>query len=288
MVQADNQYRKNLESLNQIYVKNASGNMAPISEFVTLTPINGPQSLSRFNLFNNISVLGAPKPGFSSGDAIKAVQETAAKTLPNGYTFDYSGLTREEVSAGSQTIFIYALCVIFVFFLLSALYESYIIPLAVLCSLPVGLSGVYLFAKIMSLDNNIYMQISVVMLIGLLAKNAILIVQYAVARREKGMHIVQAAIKAATARLRPILMTSLAFIFGLMPLMFASGVGAIGNRSIGTGAVGGMLVGTLFGVFVIPVLYIIFQTLQENVYDFKIFNKNCCNSCSSHHHTTFV
>ena len=263
MVQADNQYRKNFESLNQIYVKNASGTMAPISEFVTLTPINGPQSLSRFNLFNNISVLGAPKPGFSSGDAIKAVQETAAKTLPNGYTFDYSGLTREEVNAGSQTVFIYALCVIFVFFLLSALYESYIIPLAVLCSLPVGLSGVYLFAKIMGIDNNIYMQISVVMLIGLLAKNAILIVQYAVARREKGMHIVQAAIEAATARLRPILMTSLAFIFGLMPLMFASGVGAIGNRSIGTGAVGGMLVGTLFGVFVIPVLYIIFQTLQD-------------------------
>jgi len=263
MVQADNQYRKNFESLNQIYVKNASGTMAPISEFITLTPINGPQSLSRFNLFNNISVLGAPKPGFSSGDAIKAVQETAAKTLPNGYTFDYSGLTREEVNAGSQTVFIYALCVIFVFFLLSALYESYIIPLAVLCSLPVGLSGVYLFAKIMGIDNNIYMQISVVMLIGLLAKNAILIVQYAVARREKGMHIVQAAIEAATARLRPILMTSLAFIFGLMPLMFASGVGAIGNRSIGTGAVGGMLVGTLFGVFVIPVLYIIFQTLQD-------------------------
>jgi len=237
--------------------------MAPVSEFVTLTAINGPQSLSRFDLFNNISVIGSPKPGFSSGDALKAVQETAAKTLPTGYTFDYSGLSREEVSAGSQTIFIYALCIVFVFFLLSALYESYIIPLAVLLSLPVGLSGVYLFAKIMGIDNNIYMQISVVMLIGLLSKNAILIVQYAVARREKGMHIVQAAIEAATARLRPILMTSLAFIFGLMPLMFSSGVGAAGNRSIGTGAVGGMLVGTLFGVFVIPVLYIIAQTLQD-------------------------
>jgi HAE1 family hydrophobic/amphiphilic exporter-1 len=263
MVQADDKYRSNIQGLNTINVKNASGTMAPVSEFVTLTPINGPQSLSRFDLFNNISVTGSPKPGFSSGDALKAVQETAAKTLPAGYSFDYSGLSREEISAGSQTIFIYALCVVFVFFLLSALYESYIIPLSVLCSLPVGLSGVYLFAKIMGIDNNIYMQISVVMLIGLLAKNAILIVQYAVARREKGMHIVQAAIEAATARLRPILMTSLAFIFGLMPLMFASGVGAIGNRSIGTGAVGGMLVGTLFGVFVIPVLYIIFQTLQD-------------------------
>jgi HAE1 family hydrophobic/amphiphilic exporter-1 len=239
--------------------------MAPVSEFVTLTANNGPQTLSRFDLFNNISVTGSPKAGFSSGDALKAVQETAAKTLPTGYTFDYSGLSREEVSAGSQTIFIYALCIIFVYFLLSALYESYIIPLSVLLTLPVGLSGVYLFAKIMSLDNNIYLQISVVMLIGLLAKNAILIVQYAVARREKGMPIVQAAIEAATARLRPILMTSLAFIFGLMPLMFASGVGAVGNRSIGTGAVGGMLVGTLFGVFVIPVLYIIFQTLQDKI-----------------------
>jgi HAE1 family hydrophobic/amphiphilic exporter-1 len=265
MVQADNQYRKNPQSLNGIYVRNASGTMAPVSEFVTLTANNGPQTLSRFDLFNNISVTGSPKPGFSSGDALKAVQETAAKTLPAGYTFDYSGLSREEVSAGSQTIFIYALCIIFVYFLLSALYESYIIPLSVLLTLPVGLSGVYLFAKIMSLDNNIYLQISVVMLIGLLAKNAILIVQYAVARREKGMPIVQAAIEAATARLRPILMTSLAFIFGLMPLMFASGVGAVGNRSIGTGAVGGMLVGTLFGIFVIPVLYIIFQTLQDKI-----------------------
>jgi HAE1 family hydrophobic/amphiphilic exporter-1 len=263
MVQADNAYRSNPQGLNNIYVKNTSGTMAPISEFVTLTAINGPQSLSRFNLFNNISVLGSPKPGFSSGDALKAVQETAEKTLPTGYTFDYSGLSREEISSGSQTVFIYALCVAFVFFLLSALYESYLIPFAVLFSLPVGLSGVYLFAKIMDIDNNIYMQISVVMLIGLLAKNAILIVQYAVARREKGMGIVEAATEAATARLRPILMTSLAFIFGLMPLMFSSGVGAAGNRSIGTGAVGGMLVGTVFGVFVIPVLYIIFQSLQE-------------------------
>ncbi|RKR80370.1 HAE1 family hydrophobic/amphiphilic exporter-1 [Mucilaginibacter gracilis] len=263
MVQADYQYRKNALSLDNIYVKNSAGTMAPVSEFVTLKPINGPQSLSRFNLFNNISVIGSPKPGFSSGDALKAVQEVAAKTLPAGYTFDYSGLSREEVSSGSKTIFIYVLCIVFVFFLLSALYESYIIPLAVLCSLPVGLAGVYLFAKLMGLDNNIYMQISVVMLIGLLAKNAILIIQYAVARRKKGMPIVQAAVEAATARLRPILMTSLAFIFGLMPLMFSSGVGAAGNRSIGTGAVGGMLVGTVFGVFVIPILYILFQTLQE-------------------------
>ena len=262
MVQADDRYRSNIEGLSNIYVKNSSGTMAPISEFVTLTAINGPQSLSRFNLFNNISVIGSPKPGFSSGDALKAIRETAARTLPASYSFDYSGLSREEVNAGSQTIFIYSLCVIFVFFLLSALYESYIIPLAVLCSFPVGLSGVYLFARLLGIDNNIYMQISVVMLIGLLAKNAILIVQYAVARREKGMPVVQAAIEASTARLRPILMTSLAFIFGLMPLMIATGVGAKGNRSIGAGAVGGMLIGTVFGVFVIPVLYIVFETIQ--------------------------
>jgi len=265
IIQADDQYRSNLQGLNNIYVRNSSGTMAPVSEFVTLTAINGPQSLSRFNLYTNISVIGSPKPGFSSGDALRAVQETAAQTLPASYTFDYSGLSREEVNAGSQTIFIYALCVVFVFFLLSALYESYIIPLAVLCSLPVGLSGVYLFAKIMGIDNNIYMQISVVMLIGLLAKNAILIVQYAVARREKGMPVVQAAVEAATARLRPILMTSLAFIFGLMPLMISTGVGAKGNRSIGTGAVGGMLIGTVFGVFVIPSLYIIFEILSEKL-----------------------
>jgi len=263
MIQADAKYRSNSQSLNNVYVKNASGNMAPVSEFVTLTSVNGPQSLSRFNLYNNISVIGSPKPGFSSGDALNAVRETAAQTLPAGYTFDYSGLSREEVNSGGQTVFIYILCIVFVFFLLSALYESYIIPFAVLLSLPVGLFGTYLFARIMGIDNNIYMQISVVMLIGLLAKNAILIVEYAVARREKGMTIVNAAIEAATARLRPILMTSLAFIVGLMPLMFSSGVGAAGNRSIGTGAVGGMLVGTIFGVFIIPVLYIIFQTLQE-------------------------
>jgi len=269
MVQADAKYRNNAQSLNNIYVKNSAGTMAPVSEFVTLTAVNGPQSLSRFNLYNNISVLGSPKPGFSSGDALNAIKEVAAQTLPQGYTYDYSGLSREEVGAGNQTIFIYTLCVVFVFFLLSALYESYIIPLAVLFSLPVGLSGTYLFAKIIGIDNNIYMQISVVMLIGLLAKNAILVVEYAVARRARGMSIVDAAIEGATARLRPILMTSLAFIFGLMPLMFSSGAGAAGNRSIGTGAVGGMLVGTVFGVFVIPVLFFIFQTLQEKFSGYK-------------------
>ncbi len=265
MVQADAPYRNNPASLNSIYIKTATGTMAPISEFVTMTKTTGPQSLSRFNLFSSIEVIGRPKPGYSSGDAIKAIEEVARKTLPAGYSYDYAGITREEKNSGSQTLLIYALCIVFVYFLLAALYESYLIPLAVLFTLPVGLMGVYLFGFIRHLDNNIYMQIAVVMLIGLLAKNAILIVEYALERRRSGMSIVDAAIDGATARLRPILMTSLAFIVGLLPLMFASGVGAAGNRSIGTGAVGGMLVGTLIGIFVIPGLYIIFQTLQEKI-----------------------
>ncbi|HET7002798.1 MAG TPA: efflux RND transporter permease subunit, partial [Puia sp.] len=265
MVQAEASYRNNPQSLNAIYVQNGTGGMAPISAFVTMTKITGPQSISRFNLYTSISVTGRPKPGFSSGDALLAIEQVAAETLPDGYSFDYSGVSREEKNSGSQTVLIYILCLVFVFFLLSALYESYLIPLAVLFSLPVGLMGVYLFAKILGIDNNIYMQIAVVMLIGLLAKNAILIVEYALERRRIGMTITDAAIEGATSRLRPILMTSLAFIAGLLPLMFASGVGAAGNRSIGTGAVGGMLVGTLFGIFVIPGMYIIFQTLQEKL-----------------------
>jgi HAE1 family hydrophobic/amphiphilic exporter-1 len=265
MIQADASFRGTPESLNNIYVRNANNTMAPISEFVTLTKVYGPESINRFNLFTSISVTGAPKPGYSSGDAIKAIQEVAAQTLPTGYGFEFSGLTREELASGSQTIFIFMLCLIFVYFLLSAQYESYILPFAVLISLPIGLAGAFIFAKIFGIENNIYLQITLIMLIGLLAKNAILIVEFSVARRRSGESIVQAAIDGAIARLRPILMTSFAFILGLVPLMLASGAGAEGNRSIGTGAVGGMLIGTLLGVFVIPVLFIIFQSLQERV-----------------------
>lgn len=265
MYQADAQYRANQQSLTSIYVRTTSGSMAPVSEFITLTKVYGPQAISRFNLFTSISVTGNPNPGFSSGDALAAVQEEAAKHLPAGYGYEFSGLSREEMSSGSQTIFIFLLCVIFVYFLLAAQYESYILPLAVLISLPVGLAGVFVFDKIFGIDNNIYTQITLIMLVGLLAKNAILIVEYAVDRRKKGMSIVNSAIDGATARLRPILMTSFAFILGLLPLMLSSGVGAAGNKSIGTGAVGGMLIGTIFGVFVIPALFIIFQTLQEKV-----------------------
>ncbi|MDQ6530403.1 efflux RND transporter permease subunit [Flavobacterium sp. LHD-85] len=265
MVQAAPEFRTNTEGLNKIFVRNSAGNMAPITEFVKMTRVFGPESISRFNLFTSISITGAPKPGYSSGDAIKAIQEVAAENLPAGYGYEFSGLTREELASGSETIFIFLLCLVFVYFLLSAQYESYILPFAVLFSIPFGLAGAYLFSIIFKLNSNIYLQISLIMLIGLLAKNGILIVEFALDRRRKGLPIVQAAIDGAVARLRPILMTSFAFILGLVPLMFASGAGAVGNKSIGTGAVGGMLIGTILGVFVIPVLFIIFQTLQEKV-----------------------
>lgn len=263
--QAEPGNRKNLQSLNSIYVRNANGEMAPVSEFISMKQVYGPQVISRFNLFTSISINGTPNAGYSSGDAMKAIEEVAKSQLPAGYDYEFSGLSREESTGGNQTLYIFLLCVVFVYFLLSAQYESYILPLAVLISLPIGLSGVFLFDKLFEVDNNIYTQITLVMLVGLLAKNAILIVEYAVERRRKGMSVVEAAISGATARLRPILMTSFAFIFGLLPLMLSKGVGAAGNTSIGTGAVGGMLVGTIFGVLVIPILFIIFQNLQERV-----------------------
>lgn len=265
IMQADNNYRTNEASLNNVKVKTASGAMAPISEFITLKRVYGPESISRFNLFTSISVTGSPNSDYSSGDAIKAIQEVAAETLPAGYGYEFSGITREELTTGSQSAYVFLLCLVFVYFLLSAQYESYLLPLAVLLSLPVGLFGTFLFDKLFGIDNNIYTQVSLIMLIGLLAKNAILIVEYAVQRRRKGMPLLQAAAEGAEARLRPILMTSLAFICGLLPLMFATGAGAVGNKSIGTGAVGGMLVGTLFGLLVIPALFVLFQSLQEKL-----------------------
>jgi HAE1 family hydrophobic/amphiphilic exporter-1 len=265
MVQADYAYRANPEGLNKIFVRSASGVMAPVTEFITLSKVFGPESIERFNLFTAVSVTGQPNPGYSTGDAIKAIKEVAAKNLPPGYGYDFSGLTREEISSGSQSLYIFILCLLFVYFLLSAQYESYILPFAVLLTLPIGLSGTYIFANLMGIGSNIYVQISLIMLIGLLSKNAILIVEFALDRRRAGMDIVQAAIQGAEARLRPILMTSFAFIFGIMPLMFATGAGAYGNRSIGTGAVGGMFIGTIFGLFAIPVLFIIFQVLQEKI-----------------------
>ena len=263
--QAEPEFRANPQSLNNIFVRNAAGTMAPITEFITLNRVYGPQAITRFNLFTSIAVTGNPNAGYSSGDAIKAIEEVAAQTLPLGYGYEFSGLTREELSASGQQVFIFMLVLMFVFLLLSAQYESYILPFAVLFSLPIGLAGAFIFASLFGITNNIYLQITLIMLVGLLAKNAILIVEFALDRRRQGMALGQAALEGAQARLRPILMTSFAFIFGLVPLMLASGAGAAGNRSIGTGAVGGMLIGTLFGVFVIPVLFVVFQSLQERI-----------------------
>lgn len=263
--QSDPKFRTDPASLNSVMVRNNKGQMAPISQFVTLEKVFGPQAIERFNLFTSIKITGAPNDGFSTGDAIAAVQEVASESLPIGYGYEFSGLTREEISAGGQTLYIFMLCLIFVYFLLAAQYESYMLPFAVLLSLPVGLAGAYIFAYFFNVSNNIYLQITLIMLIGLLAKNAILIVEFAADARRKGWSISQAALQGATARLRPILMTSFAFILGLMPLMLARGAGAVGNKAIGTGAIGGMLIGTILGVFVIPVLFIIFQTLQEKV-----------------------
>jgi HAE1 family hydrophobic/amphiphilic exporter-1 len=270
MIQADAAYRSDIQSLDKVFVRNTNNVMAPITEFVTLKRVYGPEFINRFNLFTSIAVSGAPKAGYSSGDAIKAIQEVAARTLPAGYGYEFSGLTREELSSGNQTMLIFVLCLVFVYFLLSAQYESYLLPFAVILSLSIGLAGAFIFANLFGVQNNIYLQITLIMLIGLLSKNAILIVEFALARRRAGEPIVQAAIDGAVVRLRPILMTSFAFIFGIMPLMVSSGAGAEGNRSIGTGAVGGMFIGTVFGVFVIPVLFIIFQSIQERISRKKI------------------
>ncbi len=268
IVQADPDFRKKESDLNYLQVKTANG-MAPITEFISLEDITGPQNLTRFNLYSSMKLTIIPNymKGYSTGDVINALKTI---DLPTGYTYDFSGLSREEVNSSNQTVIIFILCLIFVYLLLCALYESYILPLAVIFSLPVGLAGVFIFifASMMNgsgIVNNIYVQISLVMLIGLLAKNAILIVEYALQRRKQGMSIVKSAINGAVARLRPILMTSFAFIFGLLPLAVAKGAGAIGNKSIGISAIGGMLIGTVIGVLVIPILFMMFQSLQEKI-----------------------
>ncbi|MBV8252424.1 MAG: efflux RND transporter permease subunit [Chitinophaga sp.] len=265
IVQADADLRKEPSSLNGVYVKNQSGQMVPINTVVSLKRVYGPETVTRNNLFNAVTINGQTKPGYSSGDAIKAVQEVAEKYLPRGYAYEWVGMSKEEISAGNQTTIIFVLCLIFVYFLLAAQYESYILPLAVVLSIPLGIFGVFVFINMFGIDNNIYVQVGLIMLMGLLSKNAILIVEYAVQRRRSGMGLVASAIRAATLRLRPILMTSFAFIAGLLPLMTATGSSALGNRSISTGAAGGMLTGVVLGVFVVPVLYVIFQYLQEKV-----------------------
>ena len=266
MVQASPEYRLDTESLNNIFVRTSSGEMSPIGQYLTLTRIYGSETLSRFNLFPSIMVNGTAAEGYSSGQAINAIRETAAEVLPEGYGYEFGGMSREEASAQNTTALVFVLVIVFVYLLLCALYESVFIPMAVILSVPFGLLGSFIFATMWGLENNIYMQTGLIMLIGLLSKTAILLTEYASARRRQGMSILAAALDAAAVRLRPILMTSLTMIFGLLPLAVATGIGANGNRSLGVGAIGGMLIGTIALLFIVPILFVVFQTIEERVF----------------------
>lgn len=264
MIQASPDYRINTESLNKIMVRNGT-EMAPITQFVTLRKVYGPDNITRFNMYTSIGITGSPASGYSSGEAINAIKEVA-KELPTGYSYDFSGMTREESSTDSNsTAAILGIVFVFIFLLLSMQYESYILPIIIMLSIPMGLAGSLLFANMMGVSNNIYLQVALIMLIGLIAKNSILIVEYAVERRQQGLSIRQAAIEAAAARLRPIMMTSLTLIVGLLPMMFANGVGANGNNSLVTGVIGEMLVGMICQIFITPALFVIFQKVQEKI-----------------------
>ena len=266
IIQAPSDERSSMQSLDNIYIK-TNGGMSPVSQFVKLTKTYGAESLTRFNMFTAINVQGMPASGYSSGDVIHAVKEVAAQTLPTGYGYEFSGMTREEeqMADSHDTVIIYGVCILFIYLILCALYESLFIPMAVILSVPFGLMGSFLFARFWGIENNIYLQTGLIMLIGLLSKTAILLTEYATERRKAGMSLTQAAMAAAAVRLRPILMTALTMIFGLLPLMFASGVGANGNTSLGVGAVGGMLIGTVALVFVTPAFFITFQYIEERV-----------------------
>ncbi|KIC94955.1 efflux RND transporter permease subunit [Flavihumibacter solisilvae] len=262
MVQAYPQYRKNPEDILDLYVKNDRNEMVPYSTFVTLERVYGPEQLTRYNMYTSAMVNGDAAPGYSSGDAIAAIQDVASK-LPRGYSYEWSGMTREQILSGNQAVMIFLICLLFVYLLLAAQYESFLLPLPVLLSLPAGIFGAFFSLYLLGLENNIYAQVALVMLIGLLGKNAILIVEFAILRRQQGVSVFQSAIEGAVSRLRPILMTSFAFIAGLLPLCMANGAGAMGNRSIGTAAAGGMLIGTIFGVLVIPGLYFLFASMVK-------------------------
>ena len=265
MAQAAPEYRLNEGDLDNMFVRNGT-KMAPISQFVKVKKVLGPESADRFNLYSSIKVQANAAQGYSSGEAMKAIAEVAEQTLPTGYGYEYAGMSREEANIkGSQTLIIYGICIVLIFLILSCLYESFLVPWAVILSVPFGLMGSFLFAKIFGLENNIYLQTGVIMLIGLLAKTAILITEFALERRRQGMGIIESAYSAAQARLRPILMTVLTMIFGMIPLMFSTGAGANGNSSLGTGVVGGMAIGTLALLFVVPVFYIFFEFLQEKI-----------------------
>jgi len=263
MVQASPEHRDTPESILNLYLKNDSGEMVPFSTFITIEKVYGPEVLTRYNMYMSAMINGEPAEGYSSGDAIAAVERVAAETLPRGFDIEWSGMTREEILSGNQTVYIFGICLLFVYLLLAAQYESFLLPMPVLLSLPTGIFGSYIALVLVGLDNNIYAQVALVMLIGLLAKNAILIVEFAIARNKEGYDIIPAAIEGARQRLRPILMTSFAFVAGLIPLCIASGAGATGNRSIGIAAAGGMLIGTIFGLVIIPGLYIFFAKLEN-------------------------
>ncbi len=269
MVQALPQYRAKVEDLEKLYVKNNLGEMVPYSSFLSIDRVYGPEQLTRYNMFNSAMVNGEPAKGYSSGDAIEAIKEVAANSLPMGYTYEWSGMTRDEISSGNQAIYIFIICLIFVYLLLSALYESFYLPLPVLLALPTGIFGSYFLLFAFGLEMNIYAQIALVMLIGLLGKNGILIVEFANLKRKSGMSVIDAAVEGSKARLRPILMTSFAIIAGMIPLMLASGAGAIGNKTIGTAAVGGLLFGTFFGLVIIPGLYVIFASIGQSKTKYK-------------------
>ena len=273
IIQADSRYRLDGEALDNMFVRTGSGAMAPVGQFITLTKVYGAELLTRFNLYTAVAVNGLPADGYSTGDCIRAVEEVAAATLPTGYGYEYSGMTREEAGSSGNTIVIFAICLVFVYVILCALYESLFIPLAVMLSVPFGLLGSFLFALAFGLENNIYMQVGLIMLIGLLAKTAILLTEYASERRREGMTIAAAAMSAAGARLRPILMTAMAMVIGMLPLAMSSGAGANGNVSLSIGVIGGLTVGIACLLFVVPAFFIAFQAMQERFMPARNFNE---------------
>jgi HAE1 family hydrophobic/amphiphilic exporter-1 len=264
MVQALPEYRAQPDDLLKLYIKNDRDEMVPFSSFLTIEKIYGSEQITRYNMYTSAMINGQPAKGFSSGQTIAAIKDVAAKTLPKGFGYDWAGASRDQANAGNQAIYIFLICLLFVYLLLAAQYESFLMPLAVILSLPIGVFGALFLLLVMGLENNIYAQIAMIMLIGILGKNAILIIEYAALKHRQGKSPFDSAVEAAVLRLRPILMTSFAFIAGLIPLMFASGAGKIGNNTIGSAASGGMIFGTIFGVIVIPGLYVVFATIAEN------------------------
>ncbi|MBL7917043.1 MAG: efflux RND transporter permease subunit, partial [Bacteroidia bacterium] len=265
MVQADPKYRALPSDVLKLYVKNKNGEMVPYSSFVNIEKVSGPEQLTRYNMYLSAMINGEPEDGYSSGDCIEAIKKTAEKKLPKGYTFEWSGFTQDEVESSGQTIYIFIICIVFVYLLLSAQYESFLLPLSVLLSIPTGVVGVFTFLMMFGLDNNVYAQVAMIMLIGLLGKNAILIIEFANQKHKQGATIINAVLEASKLRLRPIIMTSLAFIAGLIPLAMASGAGEIGNKTIGSAAIGGMLFGTVFGLIIIPGLYVLFASIEQKI-----------------------